>query len=728
MKRHFGFIIFFTFIIFFFLGKLIFMKAAFIYGDYLVQFYPWSKIYSEAIKEFSFPFWTRYFNSGFPLMAEGQIGGFYPLNIIMFFLLPFKVAYNYSVILHFILAGIFTYIYARKLGADQGGGALSALLFCFGSAYAGCFYNTVTVRTVAWFPLVLFLFEKYFENKKFRYIFWSGVVLGIQLLAGFTQMAIYSAVFYLIYFVSGLLLRRSLKFIDIIRIGIVNFLAVVIFYPQFILSWQLFKLSTRQDATLGFALWGSFNPFNFMSICFPYAVFYGTRFYIGIFTILFLITAILCLKKELKLCPLFIILLISIFLALGAFNPLYAFLLKITRLYSLRNPSKLIFFGVFSASVLSGWGFTKFFASSNEHIRKQGLKIFAVFVSIALGLFFLMKIILYFFGDQIIKAGEWYVMRYIAGKPFHRYSLATYFDKVKNFCQLLIENSSLFNKFIIISILFCFIALFISRYLLKNKKSGVFLKPFFIGILFIDLFVFSFYGTGFRGNIKSFKHIKPAHNKILEILNSDKSIFRILPFDLLKKNTPWWNMPNANILVGLESIASYTPLIQKSYKDALSSLEVVDDSLGLLSPEDEALSGKYQLLRLLNVKYILSSRKLESGFLEEIIKDEGLFLYKIKDYLPRIFFTSGINKEIDEEHIEYLKIIKYESGFAEMEVVLNKEGFLVFSENYYPGWSVYVDGKKIKLLKAWDLVQAVAIKNGYHKVAFKYKPIFFSKK
>ncbi|MCK4852281.1 MAG: hypothetical protein KAS86_04120, partial [Candidatus Omnitrophica bacterium] len=235
MRKHTGFIIFFTLLILIFFWKLISMKGAFLGGDYAAQFYPWSRTYSAAIQDFRFPYWTRWFHSGFPLMAEGQVGGFYPLNMLFFFFLPFRIAYNYIVVFHFVLAGVFTYMFARKTGACQWGGALATLLFCFGSAYAGCFYNTVMVKTLVWVPLVLLLFEKYFENRKARYVIGAGVVLGIQLLAGFVQMAFYSALFYLVYFIYGLMTRKDMRIRDILILAAGLSAAGIIFYPQFVL-------------------------------------------------------------------------------------------------------------------------------------------------------------------------------------------------------------------------------------------------------------------------------------------------------------------------------------------------------------------------------------------------------------------------------------------------------------------------------------------------------------
>ncbi|MBX9570438.1 MAG: YfhO family protein [Candidatus Obscuribacterales bacterium] len=48
---------------------------------------------------------------------------------------------------------------------------------------------------------------------------------------------------------------------------------------------------------------------------------------------------------------------------------------------------------------------------------------------------------------------------------------------------------------------------------------------------------------------------------------------------------------------------------------------------------------------------------------------------------------------------------------------------LVLTNIFYPGWNVYVDGKKRELLRANHLFQAVEIESGKHKVEFKYEPL-----
>jgi len=719
MKKHTGFILFFSAAIFIFLGRLIFMQGSFLYGDYLQQFYPWSKAYSEAIKNFAFPFWTKYVNSGFPLMAEGQLGGFYPLNILMFFLLPFSVAYNYSIILHFILAGIFTYIYARRIGVDGWGASLSALIFCFGSSFAGCPY----LRTLVWFPLGLFIIEKYFDAKKFRFCLYLGIIIGLQLLAGFVQMAAYSVLFYLVYFLYGLKIRKTVKISDFVKIGAALFIAFILFFPQLILSFTMANLSARAQASSGFALWGSFIPFNIISLCFPKIIIYGPQLYIGVFTLVFLIYAILAYKKEIKIKPILVIFLVSFFLALGAYNPLYVLFIKVTRLYSFRNPSKFIVFSGFALSILSGWGFTHFFKADDMKKRFKALRATALFIAINIFAFVSISVISLMFKGQILEIGRWYVTNYVFGKDYHRHYMQTYLSKVDAFYAQIINSTSISNLFMLISLLLCIAAIIVILRFTKHKNVNKIYKFFFLAVIFSDLFVFSFYGADFGKNIKPFSYINPTHSTILQILKSDKENFRVLPFALASENIPWWAKPSANILVKIDSIASYSPLAQKVYRDELFSLEAVDNSLGLLYPETKALKDNYGLLRLLNVKYIISSEELNFDFLEKIIFEDKIWLYKIKDYFPRVFFSQNISdasiKILKETN---LNILDYKDGFLRVKLSADREGFLVFSENNYPGWVAYVDGMPSLILKVKNLIQAVKLYPGEHEVVFKYSP------
>lgn len=711
--KHYKFILFFSVTILVFLYSLIIMRASFLKGDNFVQFYPWMKAYSAAIKNLTFSFWIHQIQSGFPLVAEGQTGVFYPLNILIFYLLPFNLAYNYSIILHFILGGIFTYLYARKIGADQEGGYLASLIFCFGSAYAGCFYNIVSLRTLCWFGCVLYCFELFLTSKKLLFLFLAGLVSGMQYLAGFAQLAAYSYYFYLVYFIYRLINQKTKLSKIPFFVFFFSIISALIFLPQAILTYKLAVLSGRPEATLGFALWRSFMPLGFLGIIFPYSAlpFNSSNFYIGVLSLFFVIYALLSARQP-EMKGLILILILAIFFALGKYNPLYVVILKLLRFYSLRNPSKFLFFASFSLAVLSGYGFSCFYADQNRQKRGKAAKIFRRILIIAAVVFLIFSACLWLFKLQIVKFGQWYAEKFIFGQSYHRYSLEHYLNQINQIYANFSAVFSLNNPFVIAAFILLFLNLVFLSNLLKSKRLS-------LSLIFIDLFIFSFYGIGFRGNIRPFGELAPQSPQIFAALKSDKQLYRIAPFMITDKKMPNWALPNANITYDIDSIACYAPLASREYKNKLQTLEVVDDSLGLRQPGSSAIDEHIQDLKLLNVKYIISPVKLPSGYLSEIMQEGGVLLYCIKDFYPRVFVSDSLDNPVPGSAA---RLAVYQDGYARVEISEGKEGYLVFSEFYYPGWQALVDNQRREIIKVNNLVQAVKINKGEQKVIFQYKP------
>lgn len=44
------------------------------------------------------------------------------------------------------------------------------------------------------------------------------------------------------------------------------------------------------------------------------------------------------------------------------------------------------------------------------------------------------------------------------------------------------------------------------------------------------------------------------------------------------------------------------------------------------------------------------------------------------------------------------------------------------TDNYYPGWKVFVDSVEKPVLKAYTTFKAVYLESGAHRVVFKYSP------
>lgn len=713
LKKHKKFILFFGSTILIFLWPLISLRASFLGGDNLVQFYPWMKAYSAAIKNFTFPFWTGQIQSGFPLAAEGQTGVFYPLNILIFYLLPFNFAFNFSIIFHFLIGGIFTYLYARKIGCDEEGGYLAALIFCFSSAYAGCFYNIISLRTLCWFGGVLYCLELFLAGKKLLFLFLAALGLGLQYLAGFAQFAVYSCYFYLIYLIYRLIIQKTRPLKILFCVSFFGIISALIFLPQAILTYKLAALSGRAEATLGFALWRSFLPLGFLGIIFPYSAlpFTSSNFYIGILSLFFVIYALRSAKQP-QIKALVLILLLALFFALGKYNPVYVLIIKILKLYSLRNPSKFLFFAVFPLAVLSGYGFTRFYAAPDQKKAVKTKSNFRLLLTAGVFIFLFSSLCLYLFKPQIIQAGRWYAEKFIFGQPHHRYSLEHYLGQISQVYENFSAAFSLGSPWVVITFVLILISLVFLPALLRSRRLV-------LSVIFIDLFIFSYYGIGFRGNIKPFAELAPQNPGIFAILKSDKAIYRIMPFMITDKKIPNWARPNANIAYSIDSIACYAPLASRGYKDRLQSLEIVDDSLGLRQPSPGAIDEHINDLRLLNVKYIISPLVLTSEYLREIAREGGVLLYEVKNAYPRVFFTDSLDN-LKPSTIAWLLI--YDSGYLRARISVKKEGYLVFSEFYYPGWQARVDNRPREIIQVNGLVQAVKINQGDQEVVFQYKP------
>jgi uncharacterized membrane protein YfhO len=73
------------------------------------------------------------------------------------------------------------------------------------------------------------------------------------------------------------------------------------------------------------------------------------------------------------------------------------------------------------------------------------------------------------------------------------------------------------------------------------------------------------------------------------------------------------------------------------------------------------------------------------------------------------------------------KIISYKLNSISIDVSTPKDGILVLSEIYYPGWNAYIDGVKQKILRAdWNL-RALPIRKGTYKVEIKFEPDSFER-
>jgi uncharacterized membrane protein YfhO len=69
--------------------------------------------------------------------------------------------------------------------------------------------------------------------------------------------------------------------------------------------------------------------------------------------------------------------------------------------------------------------------------------------------------------------------------------------------------------------------------------------------------------------------------------------------------------------------------------------------------------------------------------------------------------------------------LQYGANGVTIDAALQRPGYLVLADTYYPSWKAFVDGQPWPVLRANYAFRAVALPAGYHRVIFRYEPVSF---
>jgi hypothetical protein len=148
--------------------------------------------FSHEIHAGRFPFWSPYPWSGYPFLADPQVGAWYPLNW-PFFLIGVSphvlVAENW---LHSFLACLGAYFLAWRLLRHRQAAVLAGLCYGLSGFFAGHSALTTIVQAAAWLPWLLLLLDLALESHPLRYTILGGLAAGMMILAGHFQTILYS--------------------------------------------------------------------------------------------------------------------------------------------------------------------------------------------------------------------------------------------------------------------------------------------------------------------------------------------------------------------------------------------------------------------------------------------------------------------------------------------------------------------------------------------------------
>jgi hypothetical protein len=717
--------------------------------DVISQIYPWKKIAIDSWKSGQIPFWNPYQFAGNPLLANYQSAVFSPFNIF-FFIFPFIDAWSILVLLQPLLAAFFMYIFMRELKISKFGALLSGISFMFaGFLTVWMAYGTLAYA-ILFLPLLLFGIERYFNKQDKLSSFIIVASLPLSFFSGHFQTSLYFLLTGVLYILFKFTQKKNIKLL--LNSYFLLLTGIILSLPQLIPSVQFYQQSVRS----GLFQKGEAIPWNYLiTVIAP--DFFGNPVtrndwfghyaewasFAGVIPLMLALYLIINRKKYSGRGSLIIYFFagVAVLSFLLAFQtPLLDLLIKLKLpVLSTSAASRIIVLFSFSIAVLAGIGL--------DHVKQSkslSVKTAVVYLSLWIATAGIVWALL--LSGNLLFVKDVDVEKLSVAK--HNFILPTF--------MVLAGCAFLLSGFIV------------NRLVKKAKLRRNLLRiTYYVLLITISFDLLRFATKWMPFDEREFVYPKA---RSLEYLQQNAGNYRV-----------FGNFGNeAQAPFGLYGIEGYDPLYIKRYGElAVAASSAADGRIQkptrsvVLFDKNSIYSRK--LLDLLGVRYILHSkgdgkeswafpfwRYPESFVQTPVWSDEKYEIYKNKRAYPRAFLVYKykvassdqniidlvFNKDTDlsktvilEEQpkienltIEQLsneamknsvQITKYTPNVVEIKVQSSHPGLLFLSDNYYPGWNVYVNGKKTKIYRANYSFRAVEVPKGKSTVIFTYENWYF---
>ncbi|NKQ34112.1 MAG: YfhO family protein [Chloroflexi bacterium] len=382
-----------AFILLFF-HKMAFSNLILARGDTFLYFYPYWQAAADALGDGRIPLWNSQLFMGAPLLANSQVGFFYPLNWPVWLLLTTPYAVSASILLHLAIAAIGAYLAARRtMGVGRWAALVTAVLFALGGYVTAQVEHINQLQGMAWLPWYLVVLGggqtgSFFKNEPvlLRKTAAFALLFSLQLLAGHTQTVFISGVMLIVWLAASVIGNRLSVIgnrsvatdyrlpttdyrlpttdyrLPITSLLLGGLLALLITAVQLLPTLELTRFSNRQGGlAVNEVLSFSLNPLLLTRSLLPA---YGQSLF-SEYTAFLPVTAVLLAvigawqwRQRRGVFPALMLVAVGLFLAFGVFNPANWLIVRLPGFNLFRVPARWLLLYAWGMALLAGAGFS----------------------------------------------------------------------------------------------------------------------------------------------------------------------------------------------------------------------------------------------------------------------------------------------------------------------------------------------------------------------------------
>ena len=642
---------------------------------------------AQILKQSKLPLWTNLLQGGFPLFAEGQIGALFLPNIILLRFFDFASAYHalFVLALFFLTTGMYKLL--RCLSISNYLALLYSFIFTFCGAVSFRWVHLNVLQSFSLAPLLFWSILRWSNARQFRYACVSALLSSQILFAGHMQIAFIVFLALSLWYLTNVLMYRD-KSEGIIRPYIrYNLLlagSFIIALPQIIPTVQLARYSSRGIMKdYQYATQYSLPATHLQSFISPYlfgnpkrgtypefpsssGIFWENTPYMGeIVSILIpVLYLILLIRKKVNrnINIYFFLALLFILFALGKNSPLY-FIYDIFPFNIFRTPAKYLLMAVFFAVIGSSYLTQHYFSL----IRIPSLKIFVYVLLIGNLVILVYTAISY---HVFVDAKKVLTTPPVSQKlMFHNTHISFGFDRVWH--TYFAKNGWKTNKDVEVYTS-------MNNFLIPNS-----------GLIYGNA-SFDINTGGLR-----LRRIDYFIDRIEEaLIASDSSrIAHARAENLLQ-------------IAGIGSVISLKPFISPLFG---TGEKIVENGVSVFLNRIPTSDLPYYIPTTgWQIKYLDDfARRNEKG----LVSTSEAVIEGYKDFVqdPRDSVTSYSENE----------------NKLTLNTSFPRDTFIVLRRNWYPEWSLNIDGRPAPLLQVNLIHIGLLVPKGNHTVILTYRPIFF---